>query len=413
MILLSQLNIFRDSGATAIQLLHGDLTEIPTEHAADILIISAYPNDYSVADKKTLMAALYYKGIIVDDLAKDKEVDLTGHLNCWLSKPLTARQQQQFNFKRILCFEPPAGEGKEKVVSNIFRCINAIAFDKQNNVIAMPVLASGNQKVPLEKMLPAIMDAAIFWLENGLPLDCIKLVLRNEEQVAAALPIFLNAKQQYELKVSAQQGAMSAAEAWKMFELKNKTQSPGTAVMPIVESEIRDLAARAIIPQPPAHEPGTQVPPAPQPSGATSVESALLPDDRARSYDFFISYSHKQSTEVKHFVDALLMKNPHLKIFYDRTSIPPGGLWIKLISDAIQNSHAVICILSPQYSTSDVCWDEFQCAKTKEYRSKKSVIRTINLYNDVNLPLMMSIYSYIDCTEGDLQKLKDCVQQLI
>jgi hypothetical protein len=65
---------------------------------------------------------------------------------------------------------------KEKVVANIFRCINTFAYDKQNNIIAMPVLASGNQKVPMDKMLPAILDAAIFWLERGLPLTCIKLV---------------------------------------------------------------------------------------------------------------------------------------------------------------------------------------------------------------------------------------------
>lgn len=407
MLLLSEFNIYRESSNATIQLLQGDLTAIPKEHAADILVISAYPGSYGTWDKKTLIAALDRKGIIVAHLAKDKEIDLTEHMNCWLSKPLTRAQQEQFNFKRILCFEPPSGNGKEKIVANIFRCINSFAFDKQNNVIAMPVLASGNQKVPIEKMLPAILDAAIFWLESGLPLDCIKLVLYNDAQVAAALPIFIRAKQQYELKLSAQAGNISAAEAWKMFELKNQTQPPGTATMVIVESEIKELVAKEI-PVPPA------APAPPQPSGSEDEEAEILAaQSEAREYDFFISYSHKQTPEVKHFVEALLQKNPQLNIFYDRTSIPAGGLWIKLISDAIQNSKAVICILSPQYSTSDVCWDEFQCAKAKEYRTKQPVIKTINFYNDANLPLIMSIYSYIDCTEGDIEKLKNAVNDLM
>lgn len=406
MLLLSELFVSGESGNATIQLLHGDLTAIPKEHATDILVISAYPGSYGTADQTTLMSALFNKGIVVADLAKDKEIDLLEHMNCWLSKPLSQAQQEQFNIKKILCFEPPSGAGKEKVVANIFRCINSFAFDTQNNVIAMPVLASGNQKVPLEKMLPAILDAAIFWLENGLPLSKIKLVLYNEAQVAAALPLFIQAKQQYQLKRSAQEGNISATEAWKMFELKNQTQQPGTATMVIVASEIKELAAKEITETVPA--------PAPQqPAREHDMAAEALPAKGAvPAYDFFISYSHKQTPEVKHFVQALLQKNPQLNIFYDRTTIPAGGLWIKLISDAIQNSKAVICILSPQYSTSDVCWDEFQCAKAKEYRTKQPVIKTINFYNDANLPLMMSIYSYIDCTEGDLEKLKDSVHEL-
>ncbi len=428
--LLSQITIPQKAGDATIQLLQGDLAAIPKEHAVDILVISAYPNNYEVVDKATLMAALYAKGIIVANLAKDKEADLLGNLNCWLSKPLSQEQQQQFNFKKILCFEPPPGSEKEKLVANIFRCINNFAFDIQNNIIAMPVLASGNQKVPMEKMLPAILDAAIFWLESGLPLSCIKLVLRSETQVAAALPIFIQAKEQYELKKSAKAGDISATAAWKMFDQKTQTQMPGTATMLIVENEMKELAQKEsviITPAPPSMPVPAPMPaPAsmPSPSPASTAKSPqAVPETKAakkipstkntsKEYDFFISYSHKQIPEVKLFVEALLQQQPGLNIFYDKTSIPTGGLWIKLISEAIQNSKAVICILSPDYTASGPCWDEFQCAKVKEYRSNQGVIKTINFFNDPNLPLIMAMYSYIDCTQGDIQKLKDCVQQL-
>lgn len=425
MLLLSQIKISRAGEDASIQLLQGDLTAIPKEHTADILVISAYPNDYSTSDKKTLITALYNKGIIVADLAKDKEINLLSNLNCWLSKPLTQEQQQQFNFKRILCFEPPSGDGKEKVVANIFRCINTFAYDTQNNIVAMPVLASGNQKVPMDVMLPAIVDAAIFWLESGLPLNCIKLVLYNDVQVATALPLFLKAKQQYDLKNALQNGTITATEALNIQQLKNADTS-APASMSIVETELKELvekenislntfpvapsmSAAAPPPPAPASMPAPQAPPVQKEETKKEAPQNQL----TKTYDFFISYSHKHGAEVKVFVESMLQKNPQLNIFYDRTTIPAGGLWIRLISEAIQNSKTVVCILSPDYSTSDVCWDEFQCAKAKEYRTKQPVIKTINFFNDANMPLMMSIYSYIDCTEGDLEKLKSSVGELI
>jgi len=129
-------------------------------------------------------------------------------------------------------------------------------------------------------------------------------------------------------------------------------------------------------------------------------------------YDYFISYAHAHNKEIQEFVNEISTVKNGAKLFYDRDSIPPGGLWIKKISDAIQNSKQVICILSPSYSNSPVCWDEFQCAKLKEYNTKQSVIKTIALYKDVALPPVMGIYSYIDCMEGDIQKLKDAVMKI-
>ena len=195
--LLSQITVQRNQNNATIQLLHGDLTAIPQEHAADILVVSAYPGSYEPI-RDTLMAALYHKGIVIGEMAKNKAIDLRKQLGCWLSKPLSEEQQKQFNFQRILCFEP----GNElhddnTVVSNIFRCINTFAFEKQNNVIALPVVASGNQKVSLDKMLPAIVETAIFWLENGLPLKSVKLVLYSVKQVEVALPLFEKIKQKY------------------------------------------------------------------------------------------------------------------------------------------------------------------------------------------------------------------------
>jgi O-acetyl-ADP-ribose deacetylase (regulator of RNase III) len=411
--LLSEITINGPVGDSRIQLLQGDLTALPQEHNADILVISAFPNDYTPM-QGSLMYALHEKGIDVAALAKDKSVNLVQQLGCWLSKPLSKAQQDQFNFKQILCFEPSEQAGSpETAVGNIFRCINNFIFDDDNNVIAMPVLASGKQQVPIEKMLPAMLDASIFWLETGIPLDCIKLVVYRDVQSQAALPLFNMAKTQYALKRSLQQGTATKKEVANILDKKSlQGKAAEAADMYIIKNEIRELANEQRATDAPVSLP--QAPPSrgrgASPAAAPQAEPAAAPPND--QYDFFISYSHTQTQQVGELVNALKAKNGQLNIFYDRSSIPAGGLWIKQISDAIQKSNAVICILSPAYRNSDVCWDEFQCAKAKEYRTKKSVIKTINFLKDDEMPLIMSIYSYIDCTEGDLQKLKAAVDAL-
>lgn len=351
--LLSAINLTVPAGHAVIQLLQGDLSALPKEHAADLLVISAFPNDYTPLPG-SLMYALHEKGLQVSELATHKSVDLVKSLGCWLSEPLTAAQQQTFNFRQVLCFEPAREAGTpDSIVGNIFRSINNFAFDDDNNVIAMQVLGAGKQKIPVDKMVPALLEAAIFWLKSGIPLDCIKLVAHSDEVAKQALQLFNHAKEQYESKAT----------------------------------------AKTVIKGPP-------LPP------------AIAPESAVKEYDFFISYSHKQQQQVEELVKALKAKNADWNIFYDRSAIPAGGLWIKLISDAIQHSKNVVCILTPQYRDSAVCWDEFQCAKAKEYRTKKPLIKTINFLKDDDMPLIMSVYSYIDCTEGDVEKLKEAVDAL-
>lgn len=399
---LSQINIQRSAGEARIQLLQGDLTAIPKEYAVDILAISAFPGSY-VPVENTLIGALYNKGIIVADMAKDKEIDLLEQLSCWLSKPLSKADQERFNFERILCFEPKLqSNAPETVVGNIFRCINTFVINDSHNIIAMPVLASGNQKVPLEKMLSALIDASVFWLQSGLPLNCIRLVVRTDEQAAIALPVFNWAKQQTEIKKAVEEGKVNAIDALKFLE-KNRSAQGTEETLKIIETEIKEAAEKITTTRDATPQTSTPVPQAPG-----SVQAAV--DD---GFDFFISYAHKHAPLINSFVDELKAKKSGLNIFYDRDSIPPGGLWIKQISDAIMKAKKVLIFLSPDYNNSPVCWDEFQCAKLIEYNNKKQLIQTVYLYNDTALPPIMGIYSWMDGREGDLQKLKDMIDKLV
>jgi hypothetical protein len=216
--------------------------------------------------------------------------------------------------------------------------------------------------VAIEKMLPALIENAVFWLQQGLPLDNIKLVVYNQEHIGQVLKLFEAAKQQYEPKV-----AEKKATTFSM-------QQPS---------------------------------PQPKPAAAATAAAPPGPPKLEEKYDYFISYAHKQTELVNSFVETIRKHNERLSIFYDRSSIPPGGLWIKHISDAIQRAKKVIILITPDYCNSPVCWDEFQCAKLIEYNTRQPVIQTIYLYSEQALPPIMGIYSYIDCREGDLAKLME------
>lgn len=395
--LLSQININRSQGSTAIQLLQGDLSAIPAEHATDILVMSAFPGDYK-ALPGSLIKALEDKGLSVETLAQDKETDLRTQLNCWLSKPLSMDDQQKFNFKRILCFEP--GDKIKKpveVVGDIFRCINTFAFDEDKNELAMPIIATGYQKIPMQKILPALLLAACFWLKNGLPIKCIKLVVYRAEQAKEILAIFDIFKK-----------GLEVAKAEVQQSNPTRGMQPQPATVPALVSfwnKIKNTFSKKEITNAPA------VDPAPVNSPAVSPGTAEV----KKGYDYFLSYAHVHSKEVQHFVEELKSKNDTLAVFYDKDSIPKGGLWIQQISAAIQQADKVLVFLSPDYDNSPVCWDEFQCAKLMEYNRKKSIIQTVYLYGykETEMPPIMGIYSYIDCREGSTEKLNACIQQLL
>ena len=376
--LLSQINIERSQGNAVIQLLQGDLSAIPTEHATDLLVMSAFPGDY-IALKGSLIYALNKKGLSVEALARNKEIDLRNQLDCWLSKPLSSSDQKKFNFKKILCFEP--GEKikqPEEVVGDIFRCINTFAFDEEHNELAMPIIGTGYQQVSLQKMFPALLQVCHFWLKNGLPVKSIKLVVHNSEK---------------------------AKEAVQLFEEFKKNSSPA--------QDERETAVPARAASPLSQPLGNRTKKRNSPLKKAETTSKNPP--LKKGYDYFLSYAHAHSKEVQLFVDKLKKRNKNLSVFYDKDSIPPGGLWIQQISAAIQQADKVLIFLSPDYDKSPVCWDEFQCAKLMEYNRKRTIIQTVYLYGhkETEMPVMMGIYSYIDCREGNSKKLEQCIKQLL
>ncbi|MEO5996778.1 MAG: toll/interleukin-1 receptor domain-containing protein [Chitinophagaceae bacterium] len=379
--ILDSITVQQPNKVAEVQLFQGDLSNIPPEQKVDILVVSAFPDDYT-ALPGSLVLALEEKGLSMKELAANKSDDLRAQVGCWLSGPIPAPLQAKLNFRQVLCFEPGSESSDAvEVVGNIFRCLNTFVFEETVTRVALPVIATGYQKVPFEKMFPVLIDNAIFWLKQGLPLDCIKIVIRNEDYIEKAKALF--------------------ALAGNQLLPKSPPSVSNTDSPPSKGTRTKKSVSRGAMMQEDMIEP---IAPASQPAAVDSKNTHI---------DYFISYAHKEGNLIQHFVEELLKIKPGLNIFYDKNSIPPGGLWLREISDAISKAVKVLIFMSPNYSNSMVCWDEFQCAKLKEYNNRTSVIQTIYLNNDPALPPIMGIHSYIDCREGDLAKLATACEQLL
>ena len=384
MITLDEIIITQPANTEAhIQLLYGDLTALTPEQNVDILIVSAFPNDYNA-----LPGSLFYyfdqKGFSVAKLAENKLHDFRSSLSCWISQTLSKDDQAKFNFKQLLCLEPlTTSANAVEIVGNIFRCLNNFAFDDEHNSIAMPIVASGKQQVPVDKILPALMEAAIFWLKQGLPLEHIRIVIHDESHVDIARKIFTGQKDELENPpvptIATPQAIPLPAPEPIDFGVEGADDSFGMTMKAAAPDVLEDI---------------------------------ILPPAAPPPIDIFISYSHKQQDPIEHFVNALRARKADLNIFYDRDSIN-GGQWLRMISDAIARAKKVIVFLSPDYSHSPVCWDEFQCAKVIEYNQDKQLIQTIYLMNDVTMPPIMAINSWIDCRENDLDRLAAACADLV
>ncbi|MEQ9356111.1 toll/interleukin-1 receptor domain-containing protein [Coleofasciculus chthonoplastes] len=196
--LLDVLTVYHGTEAREIELYQGDLTSLKPEEAVDILVVSAFPNDYTPTPT-SLIGALYSKGVSVLQLADAKAVDLRQTCSCWLSQEIVS-QASGIQFKRILCFEPCVRGTPPEVVGDIFRTlIPFLGSDTPSYKIAMPLVASGDQRESAKKMLASLLEAAVHWMALGIPLKKLKIVEHSVSKAAQLKQEFSYLKRKYEI----------------------------------------------------------------------------------------------------------------------------------------------------------------------------------------------------------------------
>jgi len=193
--LLDTINV-RSGKTRRIELYQGDLTFLSEAERFDLLVVSAFPDDY-VPTGGSLIGALHRKGLSVQSLAGNKEIDLRENFSCWLSKEFTPLDQG-LQFRRILCFEPLVRGRPPELVGDIFRALTPIIAERPDiKSIAMPLVAAGDQGYNVAAMLVPLLEAATHWLESGLPLERIKIVTHSDAHAKKALEILSTQRSKY------------------------------------------------------------------------------------------------------------------------------------------------------------------------------------------------------------------------
>jgi TIR domain len=332
--LLDRLDVHQGSETKSIELYRGDLASMTPGEAVDMLVVSAFPNDY-LPTRGSLIGALWARGVSVADLARQKEVDLRKTSSCWLSAPLGSKPPG-IAFDRILCFEPRVRGEPPEVVGDIFRSlVPFLGLHAMGTTVAMPLVACGDQGMPVARMLSPLLEAAFNWMSHGLPLNRLKIVVHSAESATEAKAAFAELKLRY------------------------------------------------------------------QPS---SVIAAPTP---APDFGVFVSYAHKDWDMVTIFVDELKERRKDFKVFLDRTSLDPGVSWQQKIYEALEKCRRVIVVLSPAYLESKRCLEEYNLAHCRQVESGEPIIYPILLYT-ASLPIYIKMLEYVDCREGNVERLRSC-----
>jgi hypothetical protein len=343
--LLASHTLQHKSGPRFLRLYQGDLSSIPAEETVDLVIVSAFPNDY-VPSRTSLIGALYRRGVSVAALAEYKAADLRDATGCWVSQELT-KSHPSVGFRRLLCFEPLTRGTPAEVVGDIFRAIVPLTLaGAPIRSVAMPVLAAGDQGNDAAEMLRALFRASVQWLGHGLPLETIKIVVYRDEDVPRLLSAFT-----------------------------------------VLSEAYGELRAKSIADETPAAAPDAP-------------------------YDFFISYSREDSAAVDVLIDSVRAARPGVRVFLDRTEINPGDAWQTRLDEALEGCRKVIAVYSPSYFRSKVCMEEFNMARLRHRENDNQVIIPIYL-RTADLKLYPRSLHYIDCREGDQERLRSACQGLV
>jgi hypothetical protein len=194
--ILDRLDVTFQEQRRSIEIYHGDLTRLQKDHDVDILVVSAFPNNY-IPTQNSLIGALDAVGVSVSNLANDKAEDLRKNFSCWISKELRG-QIPGIHFNRILCFEPFVTGEPAEVVGDIFQALIPYLEPAGRAVnIAMPLVSTGNAYVSVADMIEPLIDATIYYMKRGIPINKLMIVEKSEYKAAEIRGAFSIIKRRY------------------------------------------------------------------------------------------------------------------------------------------------------------------------------------------------------------------------
>jgi hypothetical protein len=351
--LLSDVDKIREislPGGGRVELCVGDIAAMTARDGCDLLVVSAFRRDYSPR-ATSVLGALAKRGLSVAALAANPEIDLRATTSCWLSRAMPPGRS--FGFDRLLCFEPATPHTAASTVGDIFRTLVPFVGPEIGiRDVAMPIVASGNQRVPREEMLTAILAAAGRWMEFGLPLNRLRIVMYHRGPRDAAVAVF--------------------------DDFAHAVRRTGSTAGSAATTEVT-------------------------PAGMGNGRDATV----------FVSYAHADGRpvvdEIRSHISAVA---PNVRTLVDIADIDVGAYWQTRIAELIQGSNTVLLVVTEGFWQSKVCLEEYNMARVLDSDRGGGVLFPIYALS-CDLPLHFRILHYEDCREADQTRLRDACDRLV
>ncbi|PIK34525.1 hypothetical protein BSL78_28650 [Apostichopus japonicus] len=417
-----KIRVLTQNGECSIEYYLGDICCLKPENKVDVLLVSAFRENYDPI-KGTLIGALRYQlKLNVAEYALNKAEDLREYYSCWVSHPLP----EHLPFKRLLCFE-------QRDNSNKF--VEMLKFSSY-----LKSVSKGFRETDL---MQSMVEAAVNWMKAGLPLKQLKIVqyavFTEEGEVAqsqrgttkasensletpieydiylscckedrdvskALLDSLKQAKPDIRVVVGSDQKMMKD-ESWQeeMYETMMKSARVVTVLSPrylqsaacIEQYNIalccnrkvhKDLLAPfyvEAVPELPSYmqlvqyvdclsRDASKISAGCQQlvrmlssSSANIYSDGYMVEVNPVRYDVFLSYSHSDAAKANQIVECLQEKAHDLRIFFDVQEIKQGKAWQRLLYHSIDGSTIFIAMVSERYLKSAVCNEEYSLALAK------------------------------------------------
>lgn len=334
----NRISVQTKHGDCSIELCLGSITQL--QDPVDVLVLSAFPGDYSATPTSVIGALRRDLQINVRELAKNKEEDLRKLFSCWWSKLLPDR----LPFKRILCFEggfkknarPPS------TVGEVFRSLISLCRNEDLKVI-MPLLAAGDQGYSKQLMLRLIVEATIHWMQVGLPLKVLKIVVYTRHSDTPDDNV-LQLTRYFE-------------------ELKKKWRNVWT-------------------------------------SGDVTLTDSNF------QYDIYLSYSPCDSRVADMVYQALIKDHNKLRIFSKRQEINLEQSWQEEIYQLMLVCAKVVALLSPKYLEDTSCIEQYNIALCCSRQTNRDYLAPLYVEEIAQMPTYMGLIQYVDCRPISVEMIR-------
>ena len=172
--LLDRWDVHPGATSKAIELFEGDLSELSSHDSVDILVVSAFPNDY-FPTPGSLIGALSRRHLSIARLAETKLADLRQDFSCWISRTVYFGERPA----HVLCVESGWRGSPPEIADDVFRALaTASTVEIEKSVVAMPLIGAGDQGYRSDVVMEAILKSALSWFARGLPIRRLKIVVR-------------------------------------------------------------------------------------------------------------------------------------------------------------------------------------------------------------------------------------------